>query len=149
MVCNKLSLVSPLLLVVEVRHQDAAAVCCCRCSGKWGECFTCCLCPRIAHLSAAHRCVCSGFTVMITGEIIWVSLTGVTAACYRKIHSHPPDNTRLLCSLLCARVCALHGAFGVRCGRCYVVGLSRGRLYFGAPHAPGCTNVCTRLSNAR
>ena len=24
MVCNKLSLVSPLLLVVEVRHQDAA-----------------------------------------------------------------------------------------------------------------------------
>ena len=149
MVCNKLSLVSPLLLVVEVRHQDAAAVYCCWCSGKWGVCFTRCLRPRITHRSTAHRCVCSGFTVMITAETKLGFTTCLTAACHRKIHSHPPDNTGLLCSLLCVRVCALHGAFGVCCGRCYVVGLSRGRLYFGAPDAPGCTNVCTRLSNAR
>jgi hypothetical protein len=56
-------------------------------------------------------------------------------------NSQPPTRShRASVSIaVCSSLCALHGAFGVRCGRCYVVGLSRGRLYFGAPDAPGCT----------
>ena len=136
MVCNKLSLVSPLLLVVEVRHQDAAAVNCCWCSGKWGVCFTRCLRPRITHRSTAHQCVCSGFTLMIAAE----TKLGFAYWCYCGLsqkNTQPPTRQHQTAvfvavrSRVCIVVCVWCVLWKVLCG-----GAKQGPLVFRCPRCP-------------